>query len=125
MSILSNRTDADAMQALKLKFNAVGLKGINTSTVKILREENNRSLGHWGYNSHRYHRMNMEIGVDAMMMVFPNENTLLHHVVACTAIKQDRRTPNRWVNKITQKLIGVGITSHLLTNLNPRSMMIL
>jgi hypothetical protein len=30
------RTDIDAMAALKLKFNAVGLKGINTSTVKIL-----------------------------------------------------------------------------------------
>jgi hypothetical protein len=64
--------------------------------------------------------MNIEIGVDAMMMVFPNENTLLHHVVACTAIKQDRRKPNRWVNKITQKLINVGITSidKLESNIN-------
>jgi hypothetical protein len=35
MSILSNRTDIDAMTALKLKFNAVGLKGINTSTFKF------------------------------------------------------------------------------------------
>jgi hypothetical protein len=111
MSILSNRTDVDAMQALKLKFNAVGLKGINTSTVKILREENNRNLEHWEYNSHRYHTMQMEIGVDVMMMVFPIDNTLLHHVVSCTAIKQDRRKPNRWVNKITQKLIDAGINS--------------
>jgi hypothetical protein len=43
MSILSNRTDIDAMAALKLKFNAVGLKGINTSTFKILREETDRN----------------------------------------------------------------------------------
>jgi hypothetical protein len=118
MSILSNRTDADAMQALKLKFNAVGLKGINTSTVKILRVENNRNLEHRGYNSHRYHRMNLEIGADAMMMVFPNENTLLHHVVACTAIKQDRRKPNRWVNKITQKLIDVTSIDELESKIN-------
>jgi hypothetical protein len=50
MSILSNRTDIDAMAALKLKFNAVGLKGINTSTVKILREESSRNLDHLEYN---------------------------------------------------------------------------
>ena len=36
---LSNHTDVEAMRTLKLKFNVVGLKGINTSTVKILREE--------------------------------------------------------------------------------------
>jgi cell pole-organizing protein PopZ len=52
MSILSNRTDSDAMAALKLKFHAVGLKGINTSTVKILREEINRSLAHCDFNCH-------------------------------------------------------------------------
>jgi hypothetical protein len=111
MSILSNRTDIDAMTALKLKFNAVGLKGINASTVKVLREENNRNLEHWGHNSQRYHRMEMEIGIDVMMMVFPADNTLLHRLVSCVAIRQDRRKPNRWVNKITQKLIDVGITS--------------
>jgi hypothetical protein len=67
MSILSNLTDVDAMKALKLKFNAVGLKGINTSTVKILREENDRNRQHWEHNNHRYHTMEMEIGVNAMM----------------------------------------------------------
>jgi hypothetical protein len=111
MSILSNRTDVDAMTALKLEFNAVGLKGINTSTVKILREENNRNLEHWGHNSQRYHRMKMETEIDAMMMVFPTDNTLLHCLVSCVAIRQDQRKPNRWVNKITQELIDVGITS--------------
>jgi hypothetical protein len=55
--------------------------------------------------------MEMEIGVDTMMKTFPTNNTLLHHVVSCVAINQDRRKPNRWVNKITQKLIDSGITS--------------
>jgi hypothetical protein len=112
MSILSNRTGIDAIAALKLKFNAVGLKGINTSTVKILREENNRNLEHWEFNCLRYHIMELEIGVDSTMMTFPTDNTLLlHHVVSCVAINQDQRKPNRWVNKITQKLIDADITS--------------
>jgi hypothetical protein len=56
--------------------------------------------------------MQMEIGIDVMIMVFPVDNTLLlHHVVSRVAIKQDRRKPNRWVNKITQKLIDAEITS--------------
>jgi hypothetical protein len=111
MSFLSSRTDIEAMTALKLKFNAVGLKGTNTSTVKILREENNRSLEHCEFNCLRYHTMEIEIGVDTMMKTFPTDSTLLHHVVSCAAIKQDRHKPNRWVNKITQKLIDAGITS--------------
>jgi hypothetical protein len=111
MSILSNPTDIDAMKAMKLKFNDVGLKGINTSTIKILREENNRNRAHEQHNCQRYHIMNMEIGTDVMMMTFPVDHTLLHHVVSCVAIKQDRRKPNRWVNKITQKLIDSGITT--------------
>jgi hypothetical protein len=84
MSILSNNTDIDAMKAIKLKFNAVGLKGINTSTVKILREENIRNHAHWQHNCQRYHRMEIEIGIDTMMMTFPVDNTLLHHVVSIT-----------------------------------------
>jgi hypothetical protein len=55
--------------------------------------------------------MEMEIGADAMMQTFPTDNTLLHHVVSCVAINQDRRKPNQWVNKIMQKLIDSGITS--------------
>jgi hypothetical protein len=53
----------------------------------------------------------MVIGTEVMMMTFPVDHTLLHHVVSCVAIKQDRRKPNRWVNKITQKLIDSGITT--------------
>jgi hypothetical protein len=55
--------------------------------------------------------MKIEIEVNVMMKTFPTNNTLLHHVVSCVAIHQDRRKPNRWVNKITQKLIDCGITS--------------
>jgi hypothetical protein len=55
--------------------------------------------------------MEVEIGVDAMMKTFPRENTLLHHVVSAVGINQNRRKPNRWVNKITHKLINAGITS--------------
>jgi hypothetical protein len=111
LSILSSRTNGEAMAALKLKFNAVGLKGINTSTIKILREEIQRNLDHHEFNCLRYHNMVIEIGVDVMMKTFPTDNTLLHHVVSCVAINQNRRKPNRWVNKITQKLIDAGITS--------------
>jgi hypothetical protein len=109
--IMSSRTDTQVMAALKDRFNAVGMKGINTSTVKILREENERNIAHEKYNYHRYHNMEVEIGIDAIMETFPRENTLLHHVVSAVAINQNRRKPNRWVNKITHKLINVGITS--------------
>jgi hypothetical protein len=111
MSILSNRTDIDVMAELKRKFNAVGLKGINTSTVKILREETIRSHAHRQWNSSQYHTMEFEIGVDAIMETFPGGITLLHHVVSSVAVNQNRRKPNHWVNKITHKLIDVGITS--------------
>jgi hypothetical protein len=111
MSILSKRTDINVMAELKRKFNAVGMKGIITSTVKILREETARSHAHRQWNSSRYHTMEFEIGMDATMEIFPRTNTLLHHVVSSAAINQNRRKPNRWVNKITHKLIDVGITS--------------
>jgi hypothetical protein len=101
MSILSKRTDIDVMAELKRKFNAVGLKGINTSTVKILREETIRSHAHRQWNSNQYHTMEFEIGEDATMETFPRANTLLHHVVSSVAIDQNRRNHNRWVNKIT------------------------
>jgi hypothetical protein len=112
MSILSKHTDIDVMAELKRRFNSVGMKGINTSTVKILREESNRSHAHRQWNSSRYHTMEFVIGVDATMETFPRANTLLHHnVVSSVAINQNRHKPNRWVNKITYKLIDVGITS--------------
>jgi hypothetical protein len=45
------------------------------------------------------------------METFPRSNTILHHVVSSVAINQSRRKPNRWVNRITNKLINAGITS--------------
>ncbi|OEU12556.1 hypothetical protein FRACYDRAFT_262961 [Fragilariopsis cylindrus CCMP1102] len=73
--------------------------------------EKQRNLKHWEFNCLRYHIMKMEIGADSMMMTFPTNNTLLHHVVSCVAINQDWQKPNRWVNKITKKLIDTDITS--------------
>jgi hypothetical protein len=46
MAVLFKRIDAEVMSILKHKFNDAGVKGINTSTVKFLREETIRSLGH-------------------------------------------------------------------------------
>jgi hypothetical protein len=111
MAVLFKRTDAEVMSILMKKFNDAGVKGINTSTVKFLREETIRSLGHKDYNHHRYHSMEIEIGLDVEMETFPRENTVLHHVVSSVALNQNRRKPNRWVNKITHKLINAGITS--------------
>jgi hypothetical protein len=111
MEILLKRTDIDVMSIIKQKFNDVGLKGINTSTVKILRQETIRNIAHREYNSIRYHSMQVEIGMDDVMETFPRDNTILHHVVSSVAIEQVRRKPNRWVNKITHKLINSGITS--------------
>jgi hypothetical protein len=87
------------------------MKGLSLNTVKILRQETVRTIEHTGHNSIRFHSMEMEIEVDAMMDTFPPNNALLHHVVAAVSINQDRRKPNRWVNKMTRKLIDAGITS--------------
>jgi hypothetical protein len=111
MFILSSRTDAEAMACLKRMLNEVGMKGLSLNTVKTLRKEAIRTIAHVGHNNIRFHTMEMEIGVDSMMNTFPPENALLHHVVAAVAINQGRRKPNRWVNKMTRKLIDAGITS--------------
>jgi hypothetical protein len=52
-----------------------------------------------------------EIGNDEQPEVFPTANILLHHVVSAVAINQHRHKPNRWVNKVTHKLITCGITT--------------
>jgi hypothetical protein len=111
MDIFSSRTDSVAMADIKIELNDVGMKGLSLNTVKILRKETIRTIDHTGHNSTRFHSMEMEIGIDSMMNTFPAKNALLHHVVAAVAINQDRRKPNRWVNKMTRKLIDAGITS--------------
>jgi homoaconitase/3-isopropylmalate dehydratase large subunit len=57
--------------------------------------------------------MEVEIGVDDVMEMFPCDNTLLHHVISSVAIHQNRQKPNRWVNKVTHKLVNVGIMLHI------------
>jgi hypothetical protein len=111
MSIFSGMSNSVAMTYIKEELNEVGMKGLSLNTVKILRQETVRTIEHTGHNSIRFHSMEMEIGVDAMMDTFPPNNALLHHVVAAVSINQDRRKPNRWVNKMTRKLIDAGITS--------------
>jgi hypothetical protein len=99
------------MTYLKRLLNEVGMKGLSLNTAKTLRKEAICTIAHVGCNNIRFHTMEMEIGVDSMMNTFPPDNALLHHVVAAVATNQDRRKPNRWVNKITCKLIDAGITS--------------
>jgi hypothetical protein len=111
MTLFSDLSVSDISTELKLRFNKVNLKGIHQSTVSVLREETIRCLDHSNYNTIRYNQMMIEIGYDVEMDTFPNDNALLHHVVSATAIMQHRRRPNRWVNKITHKLIKGGITS--------------
>jgi hypothetical protein len=111
MSIFSGMSNSVAMTYIKEELNEVGMKGLSLNTVKILRQETVRTIEHTGHNSIRFHSMEMEIEVDAMMDTFPPNNALLHHVVAAVSINQDRRKPNRWVNKMTRKLIDAGITS--------------
>jgi hypothetical protein len=88
--LMKNQTDVNVMAELKERFNAVGIKGINTSTVKLLREEVHRNNAHEDYNSSRYETMEFEIGIDATMETFPRGNTLLHHVVFSVAINHKK-----------------------------------
>jgi hypothetical protein len=55
--------------------------------------------------------MTHEIGFDVEMDSFPADVVLIHHIVSAVAIMQHRRWPNRWVNKITNKLMKADITS--------------
>jgi hypothetical protein len=90
MEILFKRNDIAVMNILKTKCNNACMKGINTSTVKILREETARNIAHIEWNSYRYHTMEFEIGVDTMMETLPIEHMLIQHVVSSVAINQNR-----------------------------------
>jgi hypothetical protein len=52
-----------------------------------------------------------EIGADDEPTIFLRANVLLHHIVSAVSINQHRQKPNRWVNKVTLKLISCGITT--------------
>jgi hypothetical protein len=111
MTIFEDRTEAQASNVFKIQLNDVNQKGIKTSTVRILKEETIRHISHSIHNAIRYTQMTVEIGVDDEMEVFPTAQVLLHHVVSAVAINQHRHKPNRWVNKVTRKLIDCGITN--------------
>jgi hypothetical protein len=77
MSRMGNRSDVVMMTEIKEMFNAVGMKGINTSTVKLLREEMFRNHAHRHHSTSRYETMEFEIGIDANMETFPWDNTYI------------------------------------------------
>ena len=119
--------DINNMKQLKIRFNDCGFKGINTSTVTIIREEIMKSLAHKKFNGLRYRQMILEIGPDFRMTFWDDEDKFvkernldliepagvraLHHVVYTVAVTQGRHKPNRWINKVVQKLINSNINS--------------
>jgi hypothetical protein len=124
MSIFENHTDVEAAAIFKRQLNDVDQSGLKTSTVRILKEETIRHLSHANFNQIRYDRMMVEIGADVELKLFPTANALMHHVVSAVAINQRRHKPNRWVNKVTQKLISCGVNTiaSLETKLNTNSL---
>jgi hypothetical protein len=111
MTIFEGHTDLEAANIFKRQLQDVDQTGLKTSTVRLLKEETIRHLMHANYNQLRYIKMIDEIGVDVEMETFPTMNVLLHHVVSAVAINQHRHKPNRWVNKVTRKLIKCGINT--------------
>ena len=111
MNIFTDRNNIEAAAAFKQQLNDVDQKGLKVSTIKLLREETIRCLQHVNFNILRYKRMEDEIGDDVEMESFPKASILLHHVVSAVAINQQRRKPNRWVNKVTSKLINCDINT--------------
>jgi hypothetical protein len=109
MNIFTDHNDSEAAAIFKQQLNDVDQKGMKVSTIKLLREETIRNLQHVNYNVIRYEQMEFEIGKDEEMKSFPKASILLHHVVSAVSINQQRRKPNRWVNKVTAKLIECGI----------------
>jgi hypothetical protein len=81
------------------------------STVRLLKEETLRHIAHSSYNSFWYDQMNDKIGTDDEPAIFPRANVLLHHTVTAVSINQCRHKPNRWMNKVTLKLINCDITT--------------
>jgi hypothetical protein len=111
MTEFENPIDSEVASSINRRFTNTNLKGVHTSTIAILREETIRNIAHINYNVIRYNQMTREIGLDVEMDSFYADVVLIHHVVSAVAIMQHRRRPNRWVNKITNKLIKAGITS--------------
>ena len=79
--------------------------------LRYLKEETDRHHDHLRFYKARYDRMITEIGPDDERMVFPQAHVLLHHTVVAVSINQRRRKPNRWINKVTRKLVNCGINT--------------
>jgi hypothetical protein len=110
MNIFADHTDIESTAIFKQQLNDVDQKGFKTSTDRLLKEETFRHLAHDNFNLLRYNQMMIEIGEDVEPETFPKVNVLLHHVVSAVAINHRRHKPNRWVNKVTTKLINCGIS---------------
>jgi hypothetical protein len=111
MAIFEGRTDTEASHTFRQQLEDVEQQGFKTSTVRILREETMRHVSHTHFNILRYQQMIEEIGEDVDLQTFPKMNVLLHHVVSAVAINQRRHKPNRWVNRVTHKLIKCEINT--------------
>jgi hypothetical protein len=111
MTIFEDRNVIEASAIFKAQLNDVEQTGLKTSTVRLLKEETIRHIAHRVHNSIRYDQMIDEIGVDDEPATFPQANVLLHHTISAVSINQRRHKPNRWVNKVTLKLVNCGITT--------------
>jgi hypothetical protein len=111
LAIFEGRSDAEAACVFRRQLKDVEQQGFKTSTVRILKEETVRRVAHTHFNILRYHQMVTEIGDDVDLQTFPKMNVLLHHVVSAVAINQRRHKPNRWVNRVTHKLIKCEINT--------------
>jgi hypothetical protein len=110
MNIFADHTEIEPTAIFKQQLNDFNQKGFKTSTGRFLKEETFRHLAHANFNLLRYNQMMIEIGDDVEPEVFLKVNVLLHHVVSAVAINQRRHKPNRWVNKVTVKLVKCGIS---------------
>ena len=101
----------EATARLRQQLFDVNQTALNTDTVRYLKEETERHYDHIRFYSARYDRMVAEIGPDDEREVFPAAHVLLHHTVVAVSINQRRRKPNRWINKVTRKLVNCGINT--------------
>ncbi|OEU19788.1 hypothetical protein FRACYDRAFT_235849 [Fragilariopsis cylindrus CCMP1102] len=102
---------AEAARRLRQQLIDVNQTALHGDTVRYLKEETDRHDDHLRFYKARYDRMITEIGPDDEREVFPQAHVLLHHTVVAVSINQRRRKPNRWINKVTRKLVNCGINT--------------
>ena len=102
---------AEAARRLGQQLRDVNQTSLHGDTVRYLKEETERHYDHIRFYSARYDRMITEIGPDDERELFPAAHVLLHHTVVAVSINQRRRKPNRWINKVTRKLVNCGVNT--------------